>query len=79
MKVKPTNSPSCIPSCRSARNDHDNDAEAEFNEQIDEAQQHSSLFRRAARNLSFLAAIAQHHAVRYGVALKALAGKDAKV
>ncbi|KZR62017.1 Rubredoxin 3 [Prochlorococcus sp. MIT 1303] len=58
-----------------ARTDRDNDAEAEFNEQIDEAQQHSSLFPRAARNFGFLVPIEQHHAERYGVALDALEGK----
>ena len=58
-----------------ARTDRDSNAEAEFNEQIDEAQQHSSLFRRAARNFGFLVPIEQHHAERYGVALDALEGK----
>ena len=58
-----------------ARTDRDSNAEAEFNEQIDEAQQHSSLFPRAARNFGFLVPIEQHHAERYGVALDALEGK----
>ena len=47
-----------------ARTDRDSNAEAEFNEQIDEAQQHSSLFPRAARNFGFLVPIEQHHAER---------------
>ena len=58
-----------------ARQDRDSTAEAEFNEQIEESQQHANLFRRAASNFGFLVPIEQHHAERYGVTLKALEGK----
>ncbi|KZR77129.1 hypothetical protein PMIT1323_01140 [Prochlorococcus marinus str. MIT 1323] len=58
-----------------ARTDRDSDAEAEFNEQIEESPQHANLFRRAAHNFGFLVPIEQHHAERYDVALKALEGK----
>ena len=58
-----------------ARNDRDSGAEAEFNNQIDESKEHAGIFRSAAKNFGLLAPIEQHHAERYGVALKALQGK----
>ena len=55
-----------------ARQDRDGGAEAEFNDQISESEEHAAIFRRAARNFGLLAPIEQHHAERYGVALEAL-------
>ncbi|QEY33507.1 rubrerythrin family protein [Synechococcus sp. RSCCF101] len=57
-----------------ARADRDGGAEAEFREQIEESQDHAAIFRKAASNFGFLAPIEQHHAERYGVALRALQG-----
>lgn len=58
-----------------ARADNDSNAAQEFDEQIAEAKEHATIFRRAASNFGFLAPIEQHHAERYGVALEALQGK----
>jgi rubrerythrin len=58
-----------------ARQDRDGGAEAEFQEQISESRDHAAIFRRAASNFGFLAPIEQHHAERYGVALRALKGE----
>lgn len=58
-----------------ARTDRDGDAAAEFQEQIDESQQHAGIFRTAAKNFGLLTPIEQHHAERYGIALEALQGK----
>jgi len=58
-----------------ARYDRDSGAEAEFQEQIDESQEHAGIFRTAAKNFGLLTPIEQHHAERYGIALEALQGK----
>ncbi|MEX0587825.1 MAG: rubrerythrin family protein [Cyanobium sp.] len=58
-----------------ARADRDGGAAAEFQEQIDESEQHAGIFRTAAKNFGLLAPIEQHHAERYGIALEALQGK----
>ena len=58
-----------------ARSDRDAGAEAEFNHQITESQDHAAIFRKAASNFGFLTPIEQHHAERYGVALEALQGQ----
>ena len=57
-----------------ARSDRDQDAVAEFNEQIDESRQHAGIFKTAAKNFGLLEPIEQHHAERYGIALEALSG-----
>lgn len=57
-----------------ARADRDEEAVAEFEGQVAEAQEHAAIFRRAASNFGFLTPIEQHHAQRYGVALEALHG-----
>ena len=57
-----------------ARSDRDQDAVAEFNEQIDESKEHAGIFKTAAKNFGLLAPIEQHHAERYGIALEALNG-----
>jgi rubrerythrin len=57
-----------------ARTDRDSGAEAEFNEQITESQQHAGVFRTAARNFGLLEPVEHHHADRYSVALEALKG-----
>ena len=57
-----------------ARADRDEDAAAEFEEQVAEAREHATIFRRAASNFGFLAPVEHHHAERYGVALDALRG-----
>ena len=58
-----------------ARAERDAGATAEFEEQIAESQDHAGTFRTAARNFGLLTPIEQHHAERYGVALKALQGQ----
>ena len=58
-----------------ARNDCDSGAEAEFNEQINESEDHAGVFRTAARNFGLLEPVEHHHAERYSVALEALQGK----
>ncbi|MEI6029894.1 MAG: rubrerythrin family protein [Synechococcaceae cyanobacterium ELA739] len=58
-----------------ARADRDAGAEAEFQEQISESQEHAGIFRKAASNFGFLTPIEQHHAERYTVALEALEGQ----
>jgi len=58
-----------------ARADRDQAAQAEFEEQISESEDHAGIFRRAARTFGLLAPVEQHHAERYGVALEALQGK----
>jgi rubrerythrin len=55
--------------------ERDATAEAEFNEQIAESKDHAGLFRKAASNFGFLTPIENHHADRYGIALKALSGE----
>lgn len=53
-------------------------AEAEFKAQVDESQDHATIFRKAASNSSFFAFFApieRHHAERYGIALKVLQGQ----
>ena len=57
-----------------ARADRDSGAEAEFNEQISESQDHAGQFRTAARNFGLLTPVEHHHADRYSVALEALRG-----
>jgi rubrerythrin len=57
-----------------ARADRDQGAEAEFQEQVDESKDHAGIFHTAAKNFGLLSPIEQHHAERYGVALKALEG-----
>ncbi len=57
-----------------ARSDRDQGAVAEFNAQIDESKDHAGLFRTAAKTFGLLTPIEQHHAERYGIALKALNG-----
>ena len=57
-----------------ARTDRDQGAEAEFQGQVDESKEHAGLFHTAAKNFGLLSPIEQHHAERYGVALKALEG-----
>ena len=57
-----------------AQSDRDQDAVAEFNEQIDESKQHAGIFKTAAKNFGLLTPIEQHHAERYGIALEALNG-----
>jgi LemA protein len=51
-----------------------NNAEAEFNAQVAESQDHAAIFRKAASNFGLLAPIEQHHAELYGIALQALQG-----
>jgi rubrerythrin len=58
-----------------ARADRDTEAEAEFNGQISESQDHAAILRKAASNFGFLTPIEHHHAERYGVALEALQGQ----
>ncbi len=58
-----------------ARADQDSGAAAEFEEQVEESEQHAGIFRTAAKNFGLLTPIEQHHAERYGVALEALQGK----
>jgi rubrerythrin len=58
-----------------ARADRDAEAEAEFNGQISESQDHAAILRKAASNFGFLTPIEHHHAERYGVALEALQGQ----
>ncbi|MBW0172893.1 MAG: rubrerythrin family protein [Vulcanococcus sp.] len=58
-----------------ARADRDSGAEAEFNEQISESQEHAGIFRTAARNFGLLTPVEHHHADRYSIALEALQGK----
>ena len=58
-----------------ARTDRDAEAEAEFNGQISESQDHAAILRKAASNFGFLTPIEHHHAERYGVALEALQGQ----
>jgi len=58
-----------------ARADRDSGAEAEFNEQISESQEHAGIFRTAAHNFGLLTPVEHHHADRYSVALEALQGK----
>ncbi|MEA5421823.1 rubrerythrin family protein [Synechococcus sp. CCY9201] len=58
-----------------ARVDRDADAAAEFQDQIDESEEHAGIFRKAASNFGLLTPIEHHHADRYGVALEALQGK----
>ncbi|MCT0230373.1 rubrerythrin family protein [Synechococcus sp. CS-1324] len=58
-----------------AHADRDGDAEAEFNEQITESEQHAGLFHKAASNFGLLTPIEHHHADRYSIALEALQGK----
>ena len=58
-----------------ARSDRDAGAEAEFNGQTAESQDHAAIFRKAASNFGFLTPIEQHHAERYTVALEALEGQ----
>jgi rubrerythrin len=58
-----------------ARADRDSGAEAEFNEQISESEEHAGIFRTAARNFGLLTPVEHHHADRYTVALEALQGK----
>ena len=57
-----------------ARADRDQGAEAEFQGQVDESKDHAGIFHTAAKNFGLLSPIEQHHAERYGVALKALEG-----
>jgi rubrerythrin len=57
-----------------AREDRDAEAVTEFEGQADEAREHATMFRQAARTFGFLTPIEQHHAQRYGVALEALHG-----
>ena len=57
-----------------ARLDRDGAAEAEFNAQVAESQDHAAIFRKAASTFGLLGPIEQHHAERYGVALEALQG-----
>ncbi len=58
-----------------ARADQDSGAAAEFQEQVEESEQHAGIFRTAAKNFGLLTPIEQHHAERYGIALEALQGK----
>ena len=58
-----------------ARADQDSCAAAEFQEQVEESEQHAGIFRTAAKNFGLLTPIEQHHAERYGIALEALQGK----
>ena len=58
-----------------ARQERDSGAEAEFNGQIAESEEHAGLFRSAARTFGLLAPVEHHHADRYTVALEALQGK----
>ena len=57
-----------------ARQERDGAAEAEFNAQVVESQDHAAIFRKAASNFGLLSPIEQHHAERYGIALQALQG-----
>ena len=57
-----------------ARQERDGAAEAEFNAQVAESQDHAAIFRKAASNFGLLTSIEQHHAERYGIALQALQG-----
>ncbi len=57
-----------------ASQDRDRAAEAEFQAQIGESEDHAAIFRRAASTFGLLAPIEQHHAERYGIALEALHG-----
>ena len=41
---------------------------------MDESKDHAGIFHTAAKNFGLLSPIEQHHAERYGVALKALEG-----
>jgi rubredoxin len=41
---------------------------------VDESKDHAGIFHTAAKNFGLLSPIEQHHAERYGVALKALEG-----
>lgn len=58
-----------------ARTDRDDQAAAEFSEQIDESRDHAQMFRKAASTFGLLTPIERHHAERYGIALEALQGK----
>ena len=57
-----------------AQRDRDENAVAEFNEQIDESKEHAGIFKTAARNFGLLAPVEQHHAGRYDQALQVLTG-----
>ncbi|MEB3282064.1 MAG: rubrerythrin family protein [Lyngbya sp.] len=59
-----------------ARQDRDDNAVAEFEEQIAESKEHAGIFRKAAQNFGFLTSIENHHANQYTEALKALDGVE---
>ena len=55
-----------------ARQERDGAAEAEFQAQVAESQDHAALFQGAAHAFGLLSPIEKHHAERYGMALQAL-------
>jgi rubrerythrin len=59
-----------------ARVDRDASAQAEFEAQQAESQEHADRFRKAAHNFGLLVPIEHYHADRYTDALNALDGKD---
>lgn len=60
-----------------AKIDRDEQAEAEFKEQVQESKEHAAIFRKAAQNFGFLTSIEHHHANQYTEALNVLDGKQA--
>jgi rubrerythrin len=59
-----------------ARQDRDQPAQAEFEAQQAESQEHAAHFRKAAHNFGLLVPIENYHADRYTDALNVLGGKE---